>query len=239
MKNITIIESLSLDRLKSYEILCPNGSEAEIIGAYNWNLLISKALYPFLHSAEIAFRNAMNQAVSEKFNSQNWFDDVIKDDTTTNTLKKTRDELTRKKQDYGSSDIVASLTFGFWTTLLKQKIYAQPENQYRLWPELLPTVFPNYANADQNLKQIRKRFEEIKLLRNRIFHHEPIWKFKTAQNDQESIRELRNKFNDIFKAIGWISAQKRNSLRTFGFVEFFKENCTLEKLNEYKEKTPY
>ena len=80
------------------------------------------------------------------------------------------------------------------------------------------------------------RLEEIRLIRNRLFHHEPIWKFKNAQTAQQCIAELRRKFNDIFKAIGWMSKYKRNCLREFHFVESFKENCTLDVLDSYKLK---
>lgn len=72
------------------------------------------------------------------------------------------------------------------------------------------------------------------MIRNRLFHHEPIWKFKNANSPQECIAELRKKFNDVFKALGWISNYKRNFLREFGFVELFKINCTLEILELYK-----
>ena len=39
------ISALSIDRLTSYEILCPSKVDTDIIGAYHWNLLISQMLY--------------------------------------------------------------------------------------------------------------------------------------------------------------------------------------------------
>ncbi len=71
------IKSLSIDRLKSYEILCPNKENMDIIGAYHWNLLISQTLYPFIHSIEIALRNSIHQAASQKFENEFWFENVV------------------------------------------------------------------------------------------------------------------------------------------------------------------
>ena len=103
--------------------------------------------------------------------------------------------------------------------MLKQKSYTDQFNPNRLWPDLIPSVFPYYARGQDDRKNISNRLEEIRLIRNRLFHHEPIWKFRGAKTSEECIAELRRKFNDIFKAIGWISKHKRNCLREFGFVE--------------------
>lgn len=231
------VNALSIDRLKSYEILCPGKGDADIIGAYHWNLLICQTLYPFIHSVEIGLRNAIHHAATKKFETEFWFDTVVTDGKSKAILQDTKNDLSRRFKHVSASDIVAALTFGFWTTLLKQKTYTDQFNPHRLWPDLIPYVFPNYSRGHDDRKNISKRFEEIKLIRNRLFHQEPIWKFKNAETSEECIAELRRKFNDIFKAIGWISKYKRNYLREFGFVELFKNNCTLEVLKSYKTKS--
>lgn len=123
-------------------------------------------------------------------------------------LEDTKNDLHRRFGQVTSTDIVAGLTFGIWTNLIKQKTYTDQFNPNRLWPDLIPSVFPHYARGHDDRKNISKRFEEIRLIRYRLFHHEPIWKFKNAQTPQECIAELRRKFNDTFKAIGWISKYK-------------------------------
>lgn len=236
MKKQQFINSLSIDRLKSYELLCPSKKESDIIGAYHWNLLVCQQLYPFIHSVEIALRNAIHEAATNKFGTEFWFDIVVVDGKSKAIIDDTRKDLDRRLGTVTASDLVAALTFGFWVTLIKQKVYADQYNVNRLWPDLIPIVFPQYARGNDERKNISKRFDEIKLIRNRLFHHEPIWKFKKAKSPQECIAELRSKFNDIFKAIGWISSSKRNCLREFGFVESFKTNCTLETLELYMIK---
>lgn len=230
------ISMLSIDRLKSYELLCPSKIAGEIIGAYHWNLLISEKLYPFIHSVEIALRNSIHQAATRRFDTEFWFDIVVTDGKSKAILDDTKRDLNQRFEHVTASDIIASFTFGFWTTLIKHKTYANSHNPYRLWPDLISSVFPYYPRGDDDKKNISKRFEEIKLIRNRLFHHEPIWKFKNTQSSQDCVIELRRKFNDIFKAIGWISKYKRNCLREFGFVASFKSNCTIEVLDRYKVK---
>jgi hypothetical protein len=230
------INALSIDRLKSYEILCPSKVDSNIIGAYHWNLLICQTLYPFIHAVEIALRNAIHHAATKKFKTEFWFEIVVTDGKSKSILEDTKNDLSRRFKQVSASDIVAALTFGFWTTLIKQKTYTDQFNPNRLWPDLIPAVFPHYARGHDERKNISKRFEEIKLIRNRLFHHEPIWKFKNAKTPQECITELNRKFKDIFKAIGWMSKHKRNCLREFGFVESFKDNCTLEVLESYRAK---
>lgn len=234
MHHLTIEDSISIERLKSYEILCPSCSSNEILGAYHWNLLMCQALYPFIHSAEVALRNGIHTATSNKFNDENWFDFVVKDGKSKAILSDLKKELSRKK-DYTSNDIIASLTFGFWVNLLKQKTYRDQFNPERLWPDLIPQVFPRYKRSgEDDRKHIFQRFEEIKLIRNRLFHHEPIWKFKNANTPGDSISQLWQKFNDIYKAIGWVSKSKQIALKEFGFVDFFKSNCRSEVLEKYK-----
>jgi hypothetical protein len=227
--------SFSIERLKSYKTLCPSGSEQEIVGAYHWNLLICQALYPFLHSAEVALRNGIHQAIIGKYQHENWFSFVVKGKKSLQLLEDLHKELSRKGYNK-VDDTIAALTFGFWVNLLKQKTYRDRFNEHRLWPDLIPSVFPRYdrsAGGDDR-KQIYQRFEEIKLLRNRLFHHEPIWKFKNSSTANDSVAELRQKFNDVYKAIGWMSKPKQEYLKQFGFVEFFKQNCTMEVLEKYK-----
>lgn len=226
--------SFSLERLKSYETLCPSGEEHEIIGAYHWNLLICQALYPFLQSAEVALRNNMHQAISTKFQDEDWLNFEVKEQVSRQILEDTRKKLSKKGSNK-VDDIVASLTFGFWVNLLKQKTYRDQYNEHRLWPSLVSEVFTRYdtSSGGNDIKQIYKRFEEIKLIRNRLFHHEPVWKFKASSTASGSIAELRKKFRHIYKTIGWMSKSKQEYLKKFGFVDLFYKNCTEEILEQY------
>jgi hypothetical protein len=68
--------------------------------------------------------------------------------------------------------MVAELNFGFWLSLFHKKYEA------KIWQKkgALQTVFSNHINTGLllNIKKIRADLENIRKLRNRIFHHEPI-----------------------------------------------------------------
>jgi len=234
--NGKFIEALSQERFSSYEILCPTGKESDLIGAYHWNLAICSSLYPFLQSAEIALRNSMHEALSNKFNTTEWYDLISLNPVSKKKIEETKQELIRHQKPTTAPNIVASLTFGFWEKLLSHRYYANQDNPYCLWPHLIPDVFPDYKIENRSArKQIAKRFGEIKNLRNRLFHHEPIWKFKNRNTAEKNIASLITVFNDMVKAIGWISKEKKQYLRAFGFVSSFRELCDISCLEKYKQ----
>ncbi len=83
------------------------------------------------------------------------------------------------------------MNFGFWASLLNA-----PYEQ-RIWHPnsyaLLFTAFPNAVGMTR--KQISDRFTAIKDLRNRVFHHEPIWYRPN----------LAQEHANILQAVRWIS----------------------------------
>ena len=99
------ISTLSIDRLTSYEILCPGKVNTDIIGAYHWNLLISQALYPFIHSIEIALRNAIHHAATRKFETEFWFDIVVNDGKSKSILEDTKNDLHRRYGNFVPIDL--------------------------------------------------------------------------------------------------------------------------------------
>lgn len=60
-------------------------------------------------------------------------------------------------------DIVAALNFGFWVSLLGSRYHRT------LWVPALWKVFPGAARRD-----VHRDFDEVRLFRNRVMHHEPI-----------------------------------------------------------------
>jgi len=72
-------------------------------------------------------------------------------------------------------DVLGRLTFGYWVGMLGED-YENVTTKTLLWPNLLPHVFPNTPHKPKRLL-IEKSIRRVKDLRNRLSHHEPIWKF--------------------------------------------------------------
>ena len=88
-----------------------------------------------------------------------------------------------------AGDLVSGLSLGFWVSLFK--------GQYEriLWPRLLPDVFPHAPRRLRARKGISKRVDRIRRLRNRVFHHEPVW----------HLPDLEEQHHLILETIGWIN----------------------------------
>ena len=82
-------------------------------------------------------------------------------------------------------------TFGFWTSLLTPR-YSQASFQSKI----IKTCFKGVPAAQRNIKNLQARFDKIRILRNRVSHHERIihWKNLITQHDEllESIKWLDN-----------------------------------------------
>ncbi|WP_177420368.1 Abi family protein [endosymbiont of Lamellibrachia barhami] len=77
--------------------------------------------------------------------------------------------LSRQHKVLNPGRIIAELNFGFWSSML-DKCYEQV-----LWPQLIKTAFPYMPRKIRTRKVLSQQFHKIRQLRNRIFHHEPIW----------------------------------------------------------------
>ena len=104
---------------------------------------------------------------------------------------------------------MAELTFGFWVGL------TGPKYSVDLWEKHLYKAFPN---AKLGRKQLNKRLESIRLLRNRVAHHEPILS-----------RDLERDVERILETIDWISKEMERWIR--------QTNCFYERFNTQRKQT--
>lgn len=59
---------------------------------------------------------------------------------------------------------------------------------------------PRTIRTIRTRANLSKRFQRIRILRNRIFHHEPVWYWQ----------DLRQQHADILEAIAWIEPAARD-----------------------------
>lgn len=140
--------------------------------------------------------------------------------------------------------IIAGLTFGFWTTLLTDT-YEDNQSDRLLWPSLTSYVFPN-APAGYTQTDICKAFFQIKELRNRLSHHEAVWKFhqinpvtgktdysKPVYGTKASCSLLRKHYDDIIEMIGWMSTERKANFLSHSANLRFYALCSVDGLNSY------
>jgi hypothetical protein len=133
-------------------------------------------------------------------------------------------------------DVISRTTFGYWTAFLGTD-YEDVTHKSLLWPNLLPVVFSNYSGKLTRLK-VEASFKRIKDLRNRMSHHEPIWKFYELNSDgtsnykqpiyglNASLNLLSHSYNEILQAIRWMSEGRYQSFIDGCLHIEFKKLCS-------------
>jgi len=163
-------------------------------------MALSESLYPVLQALEITFRNAIYDAACDYFGQVDWFDDpmIIQHRNDIKALDKAKKILQWQNKKPEPGRIIAELNFGFWTSLLDSR-YEQV-----LWPQLIKATFPHMPKRIRTRKHLSQQFNKIRRLRNRIFHHEPIWYWQ----------DLQQQHQDILEALNWIAPTMKELVMT-------------------------
>lgn len=144
---------------------------------YIHNLQLSESLLVPLSVIEIALRNAMSGQMAKLYKQDNWYEAILTDTSLQNqgnplpndkALNNLHNSIRKAKRDAHSTNpnkVIAELSFGFWTTLLNSRY------QHTFWREL-KYAFPHCPHRQR--KTVSKALNQVRSLRNRVFHHEPV-----------------------------------------------------------------
>ena len=180
--------AISDTRLATYT----GNSHSRTYGAYAWNIAICESLYPAIHCVEVTLRNSIHGAAANLFGDQYWFRSHLAPGEQAGLSRLTQD-LRRRRTPVEVGDFVSGFTFGFWVNLFNAN-YEQS-----LWPQLIRPVFPGVPRRQRARSQLFHRLDTIRRLRNRVFHHEPIWHWTDLAEQHELIIET----------IDWINPEMR------------------------------
>lgn len=218
--------SLSSPRLSGYHHAHVLELPIDVLARYLWNIALCEALYPSLNCVEIGIRNSLNEAIAKKYQDAFWFDSqrAILHPRQANAVAEAEATLGPTLAS-NAGRIVAELSFGFWTA------FFLPYYDRIFWPHLLRPVAPFLPKHARTRKALWQRFDRIRWLRNRVFHHEPIWRDAN----------LRTHHAEIIEAIGWFSPALREvTILTDRLPQVLHEgpNPYRDKLHEWLKKHP-
>lgn len=190
--------SLSPERLGTY-LDATDGNRENAIRLHVWNTVVSSAFYEPLQILEVTLRNAMNRRLGEEY-GENWYD---KNETglnqgALNRIRGAKNQLTSLGYNHDPHRIVAALSLGFWVSLLKRGDEADYE--MTLWRPALRGSFPHRETLERSMAF--GPLNTLRLLRNRIAHHEPIFS-----------RNLVEEHELILEIVGWISPPTQEWIR--------------------------
>jgi len=190
---------LSVERLESYGT---DGVTPTIaLARYLLNLALCESLYSQLQLCEVALRNQLHRYLSLLIGREDWFHAPGFRPTpwAEQEIRKAIERIRRNDRPVTAGRVVAELQFGFWTSLFE----GHYEEHGRLWPAGIKIVFPHLVKSRHRRKEIKRVLEEIRYLRNRVFHHERIVHWSDLPEQHRSIIEV----------IGWASPEAQEMAR--------------------------
>lgn len=195
--------TVSHERWRTY--LQPAGfDQNRALRLYLWNVAVGQSFHFPLQSAEVALRNVVHSALQSRFGPDWWQDAgcrAVLDPSAIVDMTKAADRHRRKyNAEPSTAQIVASMTIGFWASLLKRR-YDRP-----IWDHEAARAFPHLAFPD-TIGTVHRLAMDVQELRNRIFHHEPLIG-----------RNLTADYSDVIRLIGWICDDTRAWVRLHSSV---------------------
>ena len=152
-------------------------------------------------------------------------------------------------------DVVSTMQFGFWSSLIDK-------NPNIGWSAILGQVFPKHRATASNQwaakaqqERLSNRLELLRTIRNRIAHHEPIWKLPPTldetpvpkgqpriilhpapMNPSESITRLREIYSKHIEFLRWMSPDLFLDFQKSSIHSHFLWLCSNEGLDAYKNR---
>ncbi|MEG2804144.1 hypothetical protein [Stenotrophomonas sp.] len=168
--------ALSADRLRTYEnAVADLDTRSAPLELYLWNARISAAFLIPLHIGEVVIRNAVADALT-RIHGPRWpwvqgFADSLPSPTSGYNPRR---ELHRAAARCATStaQVIPALSFVFWQKMFTQRF------DVRVWSRCMDAVLPGAdptAPRHVTRAHLHNDLEQIRRLRNRIAHHEPIF----------------------------------------------------------------
>lgn len=167
-----------------------NGNRVEALELYQWNLETSCAFFAPLQVCEVSIRNAISEAIGLTYGAT-WPYERSFEISLANPQQaySPRRNLLQHRNEPTTGKVIAELKFVFWERMFTRR------HDGAIWNHHLRTVLPN-MDAARTVQQLRGEafdtLNSIRNLRNRIAHHEPIFR-----------RDIQVEFDRIKKVIGW------------------------------------
>ena len=178
-----LIKSLSGERLSTY-LKAKNNDLEKALELYIKNIEISAAFLVPLQGLEVSLRNSLNETIKDHYQTEDWFNQIPLNDGAQNIIRKVKASVKKHQSNPQTSHIIAELPFGFWLALLNK------EYHQTLW---IPFLHKSFPSAGKPRAKIHGHLDHIRIFRNRIAHHEPVFN-----------RHLEQDYTSIITALEWI-----------------------------------
>lgn len=177
--------TLSSDRIGTY-LTASGFDEQRALKLYIWNAHIGEAFHVAIQGAEVGLRNRIDSGFSTVFGPEWWQNPAFLrnlDHEGAKDIETAKKRIRNRGSTLSTGQMIATLSFGFWVGAL------QPRFNPPVWASHLRTSFPDLppSNSRYDLAAEAKRVRD---LRNRIWHHEPIFRMNLSDEHASVMRLL-------------------------------------------------
>ena len=237
-------KGLSEQKLNSYNAYLHCKSDEELIASYMVLQSLQEKFYLPFQLVELTLRNNINNAIKEHLSnngatrkqSNRWYNSVPKTAPSKKQVDTAKEKANREVNGRGANhnDVIARLTFGFWVYLLDKPHRNNNAGNvsHQLWPFLTEKVFPN--RAGKGIPRLFNDLNNLNKLRNRLFHHEPIWTGAAVNSKQEALNRIDNQYMSVIEMLKHLSPDKHKLISDLNMVTDFQSHCTLQKFRDYE-----
>jgi hypothetical protein len=188
---------LSPARIGTY-LLASGHDEARALKLYVWNAQLGEAFHLPIQSVEIALRNRVNSVLITCFGVEWWQNAAflaLADKRQVDAITEVRKRISNRGHALVTGQIVAGLSFGFWVSMLDARYNP------KVWSSQLAAGFPDLPAA-KTRDDLQRSAREIANFRNRIWHHEPIFR-----------ANISKEYSRCTTTLGWLCHNKLNWVR--------------------------
>ena len=252
----TLIDRLiTNERINSYQKVFRPTNDIELMGAYLWNTHVSGTFYPIISLVEITLRNAIDQTLQVHLGKFWWKPSLLRyrsfkpHTAPPRTVQNLRDNFQRATEKFikarryryniprhivpDHNGVVAQTEFSTWENILDDEFMGDN----LIWPSQLGTVFagtwPN-THAGTVLTYIRDLVTTVREFRNRLFHHEPVWKKFGVNTENDALLYLREKIEKIEKLVALIHPENLKLLERNGLFDTVRRACTSQEILRFQ-----
>jgi hypothetical protein len=153
---------------------------------YQWNAQLGEAFHLPIQAVEVALRNRINAAFIVRFGALWWQDPVflsVADRRHREQIEEVKSRISKRGQMIITGQVVAGLSFGFWVSMLDARYNPS------VWSQGLLAGFPHLPQG-KTRNELQLVVRQIAKFRNRIWHHEPIFKANITQEYARCMRML-------------------------------------------------
>lgn len=253
---ILIDTLISNERIQSYQTVFHPADDTALMGVYLWNAHVCGAFYPLISAAEVTLRNAIDHALVaglgrfwwtsgklhyRSFVAQAQAPHAVKAlrenfalATRAHLAEQRRHPAAQRAQAVQHSGVIAKTAFSTWEFILDREFLGRG----LMWPRHMPQVFRGQWPAPRAgvvLDHARHLVSTLRDFRNRLSHHEPIWKRYGVSTETDALRHLLSRIDTLESLLRLIHPDALRVLQANGLPQAARRACSAAEIKRFQQ----